>query len=102
MKDIQNYPKDSPENKAAIVTMRQSNHTHSALEEAARVRISHIRHTKGGEETSDSDRVFAELAYDRAWNRYQWYLNFFKCLTIFGGFDSCREERARVCNQSES
>jgi hypothetical protein len=44
--------------------MRQSNNTHSALEEAAHVRISHIRHTKGGEETSDSDRVFAELAYE--------------------------------------
>jgi hypothetical protein len=45
--------------------MRQSNHTHSALEEAARVRISQIRHTKGGGETSDLDRVFAELAYER-------------------------------------
>jgi hypothetical protein len=45
--------------------MRQSNHTHSALDEAARVRISRIRHTKGGGETSDSSRVFAELAYKR-------------------------------------
>jgi hypothetical protein len=65
LEDIQNYPKDSPEFKAAVVTMRQSNHTHSALEETARVRISHIRHTKGGGETSDSDHVFAELAYER-------------------------------------
>jgi hypothetical protein len=65
MEDIQNYPKDSKEFKAAIVTMRQGNHTHSALEEAARVRISDIRHTKGGGETNDSDRVFAELAYER-------------------------------------
>jgi hypothetical protein len=29
------------------------------------VRISHIRHTKGGRETSDSDRGFTELAYER-------------------------------------
>jgi hypothetical protein len=29
------------------------------------VRISHIRHTKGGGETSDSDRVFTELANER-------------------------------------
>jgi hypothetical protein len=43
--------------------MHQSNHTHSALEEAARVRVSHIRHTKGGGKTSD--RVFAEFAYER-------------------------------------
>jgi hypothetical protein len=65
LEDIQNYPKDSREFKAAIVTMRQSTHTHSALEEAARVRISHTRLTKGGGETTDSDRVFTELAYER-------------------------------------
>jgi hypothetical protein len=53
MEDIQNYPKDSPEYKAAVITVRQSNHTHYALGEAARVRISHIRHTKGGGDTSD-------------------------------------------------
>jgi hypothetical protein len=64
MEDIRNYPRDSPEFKAAVVTLRQSNHTQSALEEAARVRIFHIRHTKGGEETSDSDHVFTELAYE--------------------------------------
>jgi hypothetical protein len=44
--------------------MRQSNHTHSTLEEAARVRVSHIRHAKGGRETSDLDPVFAELTYE--------------------------------------
>jgi hypothetical protein len=65
MEDIQNYPKDSPEFKAAIVTMCQSNHTHSALEGAARVRVSHIRHTKGAWKMSDSSRVFAEHAYER-------------------------------------
>jgi hypothetical protein len=65
MEDIQNYLKDSKEFKAATVTMPQSNYTRSALEEAGRVRISHIRHTKGGRETSDSDRVFADLAYER-------------------------------------
>jgi hypothetical protein len=47
LEDIRNYPKDSPEFAAAVITLRQSNHTHSALEEAARVRVSHIRHTKG-------------------------------------------------------
>jgi hypothetical protein len=65
MDDIQNYSKDSHEFQAAIVTIRQSNHTHSVLEEAVRVRISHIRHTKGEGETSDSDRVSAKLAYER-------------------------------------
>jgi hypothetical protein len=45
--------------------MRQSNHTHSALEEAVRVRVSHIRHAEGRGETIDSDRVFAEVAYER-------------------------------------
>jgi hypothetical protein len=45
--------------------MRQSNHTHSALEEAAYVRVSQIRRTKSGGKTSDSDRVFAEPAYER-------------------------------------
>jgi hypothetical protein len=65
LEEIQNYPKNSPEFKAAVATLRQSNHIHIALEEAARVRISHIQHTKGGGETSDSDRVYAELAYER-------------------------------------
>jgi hypothetical protein len=65
MEDIQNYPKNSPEFKAAVVTLRQSNHTNNALEEAARVRISHVRHTKGGGETNNSDRVFAKLTYER-------------------------------------
>jgi hypothetical protein len=55
--DIKKYPKDSPEFKVAVVTMRQSNHTHSALEEAARVRVSHIRHTKDGGKSSDSDNT---------------------------------------------
>eukprot|EP00873_Tetraselmis_striata_P013243 jgi/Tetstr1/433507/TSEL_022777.t1 len=32
--------------------------------EASRVRVSYIRHTKGGGETSDTDRVFANLVYD--------------------------------------
>jgi hypothetical protein len=45
--------------------MRQSNHNHSAHEEAARVRKSHIQHTKGGGDKSDSDCVFVELAYKR-------------------------------------
>jgi hypothetical protein len=69
MEDIQIYPKDSPEFKAAVVTLRQSNYTHSALEEAARVRISHIRHTKGGEETSDSDRVLRNSPTSVSLNR---------------------------------
>jgi hypothetical protein len=65
LEDIQNYPEESLEFQAAVVTMRQSIHTHSALEKAAPVRLSHTRHTKGGGETSDSDRVFAELACER-------------------------------------
>jgi hypothetical protein len=69
MENIQNYPKDSPEFKAAVVTMRQSNHTHMALEEVTRVRVSYIRHTKGGGETSDSDYAFAEVACELSLNR---------------------------------
>jgi hypothetical protein len=65
LEDIQNYPKDSKKFQAAVVTMRQSNHTHNALEEVTRVRVSHIRHTKGGGETNNTDRVFAELVYER-------------------------------------
>jgi hypothetical protein len=42
LEDIQNYPKDSQEFAAAIVSLRQRNHTHNALEKAARVRISHL------------------------------------------------------------
>jgi hypothetical protein len=66
LEDIRNYPNDSPKFKAAIVTLRQSNRTQSALEEVARVRVSHIRHTKGGcdRRRSDTDRVFAELIYE--------------------------------------
>jgi hypothetical protein len=45
--------------------MRQSSHIYIALEEAAHVRVSHIRQTKGGGETSDPDRAIAELAYER-------------------------------------
>jgi hypothetical protein len=64
LEDIQIYPKDSPEFKAAIVTMRQGNHTHNALKQTAREWISHIRHTKGGEETGDLNLGFAEVAYE--------------------------------------
>jgi hypothetical protein len=64
MEDIQTYPKDTPEFKAAVVTMHQSNHSHNALQEAARVWVPHIRHTNGGGETSDSDRVFVELTFE--------------------------------------
>jgi hypothetical protein len=59
--------KDSPDFRASVITLRQSNHIHSVLEEAARVRLSHIRyihHGKGGGETSDKDHVFAQLAYE--------------------------------------
>jgi hypothetical protein len=46
--DIRNFPKDSPEFNASIVTICKYNHTHNALKEAARVRVvSHIRHKKG-------------------------------------------------------
>jgi hypothetical protein len=45
LENIHNYPKDSPVFKAPVVTMRQSNPTHSTLEETARVLVSHIRHT---------------------------------------------------------
>jgi hypothetical protein len=65
LEDIQNHSTDSPGFQAAVVTLRQSNHTHIALEEAARVLVSHSRHAKDGGATSNSYSVFAELAYER-------------------------------------
>jgi hypothetical protein len=47
LEEIQKYfNKDSPEFKAAAVTLRQSNHTHVLLEEAATMRVSNIRYAK--------------------------------------------------------
>jgi hypothetical protein len=55
----------STEHAAAAVLIRAGHRTHAATEEATRTRLGFLRLTKGGQMSSDSDRVFAELAYDR-------------------------------------
>eukprot|EP00873_Tetraselmis_striata_P002741 jgi/Tetstr1/423005/TSEL_013781.t1 len=57
----------NPSTAAALASFRESRRsTHNgAVEEASsRVRVSYIRHTKGGGKTSRTDRVFANLTYD--------------------------------------
>jgi hypothetical protein len=51
---------------AAVVALITAGHrTHAATEEAAHTRLGFLRLTKGGQTSSDSDRVFAELAHER-------------------------------------
>jgi hypothetical protein len=48
----------------AVALIRAGHRTHTATEEAARTRLGLLRLTKGGQTSSDSDRVFAELAHE--------------------------------------
>jgi hypothetical protein len=50
---------------AAVALMRADHRTHAATEEDTRTRLGFLRLTKGGQTSSDSDRVFAELAHER-------------------------------------
>jgi hypothetical protein len=50
---------------AAVALIRAGHSTHTATEEAARTRLGFLRLTKGGQTSTDADRVFAELAHDR-------------------------------------
>jgi hypothetical protein len=53
------------EQAAAVALIRAGHRTHIATEEAARTRQGFLRLTKGGQTSSDSDRVLAELAHER-------------------------------------
>jgi hypothetical protein len=53
------------EQAAAVALIRAAHRTHTATEEATRTRQGFLRLTKGGQTSSDSDRVFAELAHER-------------------------------------
>jgi hypothetical protein len=53
------------EQKAGVALIRAGHRTHTATEEGARTRLGFLRLTKGGQTSSDSDRVFAELAHER-------------------------------------
>jgi hypothetical protein len=50
---------------ATVALIRAGHRTHRTTEEAARTRLGFLRLTKGGQMSSDSDRVFAELAHER-------------------------------------
>jgi hypothetical protein len=53
------------EQAVAVALIRASHRTHTATEEAGRTRLGFLRLTKGGQTSSDSDRVFAKLAHER-------------------------------------
>jgi hypothetical protein len=50
---------------AAVALIRAGHRTHTATEEAARTRLGFLRLTKGGQASTNADRVFAELAHER-------------------------------------
>jgi hypothetical protein len=55
----------SSEQTAAVALITTGHRTHAATEEAPRTRLGFLRLIKGGQTSSDSDRVFAELANER-------------------------------------
>jgi hypothetical protein len=52
------------EQAAAVALIRAGHRTHTTTKEAARTRLGFLNLTKGGQTSSDSDRVFAELAHE--------------------------------------
>jgi hypothetical protein len=55
----------STEHTAAVALVKAGHRIHAGTEEAARTRLGFLRLTKGGQTSSDSDRVVAELAHER-------------------------------------
>jgi hypothetical protein len=53
------------EQAAPIALIRAGHRTHTATEEAARTLLGFLRLTKGGQTSTNADRVFAELAHER-------------------------------------
>jgi hypothetical protein len=58
-------PPLSTEQTATVALIKAGRRTHAATEEAAYTRLGFLHLTKGGQTSSDSDRVFAELAHKR-------------------------------------
>jgi hypothetical protein len=58
-------PPSSTEQTAAVALNKASHRTHAATEEAARTILGFLRLTKDGQTSSDPDRVFDEVAYER-------------------------------------
>jgi hypothetical protein len=58
-------PPLSAEQTAAIALITAGHRTHTATEEAARTRLGFLRLTKGGQASTDADRVFAKSAHER-------------------------------------
>jgi hypothetical protein len=54
------------EQTATVALIGAGHHAHAATEEAARTRLGFFRLTKGGQTSSNSDRVFAELVHERS------------------------------------
>jgi hypothetical protein len=65
MDALSSGPPLSTEHTATVALVRGGHRTHATTEEATRTRLGFLRLTKGGQTTSDSDRVFAELAHER-------------------------------------
>jgi hypothetical protein len=62
---LSNGPPLSTKHEGAATLIRAGHRTHSATEEATRTRLGFLRLTKGGQASTDADRVFAELAHAR-------------------------------------
>jgi hypothetical protein len=77
-------PPLSAEQAAAIALIRAGHRTHTATEEAARTRLGFLCLTKGGQTSTDADRVFAELAHERFCRRHP--------TAVSGPLDALRQE----------
>jgi hypothetical protein len=62
---LSNAPPLSAELTVAVAIIRAGHRTHTATEEASRTRQGFLRLTKGGQASTDAERVFAELANER-------------------------------------
>jgi hypothetical protein len=65
MDALSNGPPLSADQTASIALIIAGHRTQGATEEAARTRMGFLRLTKGGQTSTDADRVFAESAHER-------------------------------------
>jgi hypothetical protein len=62
---MSNGPPLSSKHATTVALIKAGNRTNTTTEEAARTRLGFLRLIKGGQVSTDSDRVFAELAHER-------------------------------------
>jgi hypothetical protein len=62
---LSNGPPLSAKQAVAVALIRAGHRTHTTTEEAARTRLGFLRLTNGGQESTDAERIFAELAHER-------------------------------------